>query len=51
MTQELWQLFEETGDPMGYLLYRAYDRHRQAQACQSAETPREAEPPPPVTAS
>ena len=28
MEDQLWNLFRETGDPMGYLLYRAEKRRK-----------------------
>lgn len=26
ITQNMWQLFKETGEPVGYLLYKACDK-------------------------
>ena len=34
MEQTLWNLFRETGDPMGYLLCKAEERAREKQATQ-----------------
>lgn len=30
MEDQLWNLFRETGDPMGYLLYRAGKKQKKA---------------------
>ena len=29
MEEQLWNLFRETGDPMGYLLYKAEKKQKQ----------------------
>ena len=36
MEQMLWNLFRETGDPMGYLLCKAEERTREKQGKQAA---------------
>ena len=36
MEQMLWNLFRETGDPMGYLLCKAEERAREKQGKQAA---------------
>ena len=50
MEQTLWNLFRETGDPMGYLLYRAEAQGREKQGRQAApekeQTPPSLGPPP-----
>lgn len=33
MEHQLWNLFRETGDPVGYLLYRAERQYEQARKC------------------
>lgn len=37
MEQTLWNLFRETGDPMGYLLCRAEERTRERQAAEGKQ--------------
>lgn len=32
MEDQFWNLFRETGDPMGYLLYKAEKKRKQAEA-------------------
>ena len=32
MEDQLWNLFLETGDPMGYLLLKAEEKHRSGEA-------------------
>ena len=32
MKDQLWDLFRETGDPMGYLLYRAEQKQKKQEA-------------------
>ena len=53
MEQTLWNLFRETGDPMGYLLYRAEAHSREKQGGQTSpekkQTPPPAGPPPAST--
>ncbi len=43
MEDQLWDLFRETGDPMGYLLYRAEkengNKAKQEASASSEETP------------
>ena len=50
MEQMLWNLFRETGDPMGYLLCKAEERAREKQEKQTAtekkQTPPRLGPPP-----
>ena len=38
MEQTLWNLFRETGDPMGYLLCKAEERARERQATEKKQT-------------
>ena len=38
MSDQLWNLFRETGDPMGYLLYRA-EKDREKRKTQKKEPP------------
>ena len=40
MENQLWDLFRETGDPMGYLLYRAQKK-------QGKSSPKQPKPPKP----
>ena len=42
MEDQLWNLFRETGDPMGYLLYRA------EKSCRQEKAPPETAPEPPA---
>ena len=42
MEDQLWNLFRETGDPMGYLLYKAEKN------CRQEKTPAKAVPKPPT---
>ena len=37
MEQTLWDLFRETGDPMGYLLCKAEERAREKQAAEKKQ--------------
>ena len=37
MEEQLWNLFRETGDPMGYLLYQAEKKQKKTQAKTKAE--------------
>ena len=32
MEDQLWNLFRETGEPMGYLLYKAEKKQKQSEA-------------------
>lgn len=49
--QNMWQLFEDTGDPLGYLLYRAYDKRDQEETTVSAESGTESAAETPIEAS
>ena len=48
MEQTLWNLFRETGDPMGYLRYRAEAQGGEKQATQGKPTAAGTQVPPPV---
>ena len=39
MEDQLWALFRETGDPMGYLLYKAEQKQKETKAERSAQKP------------
>ena len=32
MEEQLWNVFRETGDPMGYLLYKAEEKKKESDA-------------------
>lgn len=32
MEEQLWNVFRETGDPMGYLLYKAEEKQKESDA-------------------
>lgn len=45
MDDQLWNLFRETGEPMGYLLYKAEKNSRQKKEADKADPgPKEAAP-------
>ena len=48
MEQTLWNLFRETGDPMGYLLCKAEERAREKQAARGKPTAAGTQAPPPA---
>ena len=45
MEDQLWNVFCETGDPMGYLLYRAKKKEKSAGAEQAKPAPPAGSPP------
>ena len=46
MDDQFWNLFRETGEPMGYLLYRAGKKSKQKkEADKAGQTPKEGAPP------
>ena len=45
MEDQLWNLFRETGEPMGYLLYKAEKREKKPGAAQEGTKPEPAPPP------
>ncbi len=47
MVDQLWNLFRETGDPMGYLLYKAEQKKQQQEKKpdKAAHSPGEGTPP------
>ena len=50
MEDQLWDLFRETGDPMGYLLYRAEEKRKTEEAQRRSEGKDRAEREPPAGA-
>ena len=47
MKDQLWNLFRETGEPMGYLLYRAEkNRKQEKKTDKAAQKPRQKGTPP-----
>ena len=45
MDHQLWNLFRETGEPMGYLLYRAEKQQKKDKPEQAAQQPPAGTPP------
>ena len=39
MEEQLWNVFQETGDPMGYLLYKAEKEQKKSDAERKAPPP------------
>ena len=39
MDDQLWNLFRETGEPMGYLLYRAEQKQSESKATEEKPQP------------
>ena len=45
MEDQLWNLFRETGDPMGYLLYKAEKKQKKAETDKADKNPPAGPPP------
>lgn len=45
MEDQFWNLFLETGEPMGYLLYKAEKREKKPDAAQTGQKQKPAPPP------
>ncbi len=45
MENQFWNLFRETGEPMGYLLYKAEKKQKQAEKEKKKPQKPEAQPP------
>ena len=45
MEDQLWNLFRETGEPMGYLLYKAEKKKKQTKATKEKPEPPAETPP------
>ena len=50
MDDQLWDLFRETGEPMGYLLYRAEKKNRSQKKDAEKTVPKPEGEPPAVSA-
>lgn len=44
MDNQLWNLFQETGDPMGYLLYKAGEKKKKTEPVGEKKKPQQENP-------
>ena len=45
MEDQFWNLFRETGDPMGYLLYKAKKKQKKSEKDKTEKQPPAGQPP------